>query len=85
LTKEGDEIRFVIIRMHMAGLSPERFAPLGEGILEDAGEDVVRHSLRHAACTGTDLWDSCWIGPPRAKLPPSRFPRWGGSDFRTAL
>jgi len=54
---------------------PERFAPLGEGILEDAGEDVVRHSLRHAAGTGTDLWDSCWIGPPRAKLPPSRFLR----------
>src|SRR4029450_12186582 len=27
-------------------------------ILEDAGEDVVRHSLRHAAGTGTDLWDS---------------------------
>jgi integrase len=70
LMKEGEEIRFVINRMHDGQPLAGKIRSAWEGILEDAGlgEDVVRHSLRHTAATwqmqaGTDLWEAAgWLG-----------------------
>jgi integrase len=70
LMEDGEEIRFVINRMHDGRPLAGKIRSAWEGILEDAGlgEDVVRHSLRHTAATwqmqaGTDLWEAAgWLG-----------------------
>jgi integrase len=63
--KEGEEIRFVVNRMHDGPPIAGKIRSAWEGILEDAGlgEDVERYSLRHTAATwqmqaGTDLWEA---------------------------
>jgi integrase len=66
----GEEIRFVVNRMHDGRMLAGKIRSAWEGILEDAGlgEDVVRHSLRHTAATwlmqkGTDRWQAAgWLG-----------------------
>jgi integrase len=68
--KGGEEIGFVVNRMHDGPPLAGKIRPAWEGILEDAGlgDDVVRHSLRHTAATwqmqaGTDLWEAAgWLG-----------------------
>lgn len=68
--KTGEEIRFVVNRMHDGKPLAGKIRSAWEGILEDAGlgEDVVRHSLRHTAATwlmqrGTDRWQAAgWLG-----------------------
>ncbi|WP_426411968.1 tyrosine-type recombinase/integrase [Bradyrhizobium ganzhouense] len=69
IMKTGEEIRFVINRMHNGQPLAGKIRSAWEGILEDAGlgEDVVRHSLRHTAATwlmqqGTDRWQAAgWL------------------------
>ncbi|MGJ5201828.1 hypothetical protein [Bradyrhizobium sp. SZCCHNS3002] len=66
----GEEIRFVVNRMHDGQPLAGKIRSAWEGILEDAGlgDDVVRHSLRHTAATwlmqqGTDHWQAAgWLG-----------------------
>jgi len=68
--KAGEEIRFVVNRMHDGKPLAGKIRSAWEGIQEDAGlgEDVVRHSLRHTAATwlmqqGTDRWQAAgWLG-----------------------
>lgn len=70
ILKPGEEIRFVVNRMHDGKPLAGKIRSAWEGILEDAGlgEDVVRHSLRHTAATwlmqqGTDRWQAAgWLG-----------------------
>ncbi|MBR0834110.1 hypothetical protein JQ612_12995 [Bradyrhizobium manausense] len=70
IMKTGEEIRFVVNRMHDGQPLAGKIRSAWEGILEDAGlgEDVVRHSLRHTAATwlmqqGTDRWQAAgWLG-----------------------
>ncbi|WGR95727.1 MULTISPECIES: hypothetical protein [unclassified Bradyrhizobium] len=70
LMKDGEEIRFVVNRMHDGQPLAGKIRSAWEGILEDAGlgDEVVRHSLRHTAATwqmqaGTDLWEAAgWLG-----------------------
>ena len=70
ILRDGDEIRFVVNRMHDGQPLAGKIRSAWEGILEDAalGEDVVRHSLRHTAATwlmqeGTDRWQAAgWLG-----------------------
>jgi integrase len=66
----GEDIRFVVNRMHDGQPLAGKIRSAWEGILEDAGlgDDVVRHSLRHTAATwlmqqGTDHWQAAgWLG-----------------------
>jgi integrase len=68
--KLGEEIRFVINRMHDGQPLAGKIRSAWEGMLEDAGlgDDVIRHSLRHTAATwlmpaGTDMWQAAgWLG-----------------------
>lgn len=70
ILKAGEEIRFVVNRIHDGKPLAGKIRSAWEGILEDAGlgEDVVRHSLRHTAATwlmqqGTDRWQAAgWLG-----------------------
>ena len=70
LMEDGEEIRFIVHRMHDGQPLVGKIRSAWEGILEDAGldEDVVRHTLRHTAATwlmqqGTDLWEAAgWLG-----------------------
>jgi integrase len=67
---DGEEIKFVVNRMHDGQMLAGKIRSAWDGILEDAGlgEDVVRHSLRHTAATwlmqrGTDRWEAAgWLG-----------------------
>jgi integrase-like protein len=66
----GEEIRFVVNRMHDGQPLAGKIRSAWEGMLEDAGlkQDVVRHSLRHTAATwlmqaGVELWQAAgWLG-----------------------
>jgi integrase len=66
----GEEIRFVVNRMHDGQPLAGKIRTAWEGILEHAGlgDDVVHHSLRHTAATwlmqqGTDHWQAAgWLG-----------------------
>jgi integrase len=68
--KDGEEIGYVVNRMHDGQPLAGKIRSAWEGILEDAGLglDVVRHSLRHTAATwlmqkGTDRWQAAgWLG-----------------------
>nr|WP_256469726.1 MULTISPECIES: tyrosine-type recombinase/integrase [unclassified Bradyrhizobium] len=68
--REGEQIRFVVNRMHDGQPLAGKIRSAWEGILEDAGlgDDVVRHSLRHTAATwlmqaGVDMWEAAgWLG-----------------------
>ncbi len=70
MMEEGEQIRFVVNRMHDGQSLAGKIRSAWEGILEDAGlgDDVVRHSLRHTAATwlmqkGTDRWQAAgWLG-----------------------
>jgi integrase len=70
IMKGGEEILFVVNRMHDGAPLAGKIRSAWEGILEDAclGDDVVRHSLRHTAATwlmqlGTDRWQAAgWLG-----------------------
>jgi len=70
LMEDGEEIRFIVHRMHDGQPVAGKIRSAWEGILEDAGldGDVVRHTLRHTAATwlmqqGTDLWEAAgWLG-----------------------
>lgn len=70
LLKDGEQIKFVVNRMHDGQMLAGKIRSAWEGILEDAGlgEDVIRHSLRHTAATwlmqqGTDRWQAAgWLG-----------------------
>lgn len=67
---QGEEIAFVVNRMHDGQPLAGKIRSAWEGILDDAGlgYDVVRHSLRHTAATwlmqkGTDRWQAAgWLG-----------------------
>ena len=68
--EDGEEIRYVVNRMHDGRPLAGKIRSAWERILEDAGlgQDVVRHSLRHTAATwlmqkGTDRWQAAgWLG-----------------------
>jgi integrase len=68
--KDGDQIRFVVNRVHDGQALAGKIRSAWDGILEDAGlgDDVVRHSLRHTAATwlmqaGVDMWEAAgWLG-----------------------
>jgi integrase len=70
LMNDGDQIRFVVNRVHDGQPLAGKIRSAWEGILEDAGlgDDVVRHSLRHTAATwlmqaGVDMWEAAgWLG-----------------------
>jgi integrase len=70
LMKDGEQIRFVVNRMHDGQALAGKIRSAWEGILEDAGlrDDVVRHSLRHTAATwlmqaDVDMWEAAgWLG-----------------------
>jgi len=70
LLETGEEIRFVVNRMHDGQPLAGKIRTAWEGILEHAGlgDDVVHHSLRHTAATwlmqqGTDHWQAAgWLG-----------------------
>jgi hypothetical protein len=49
--KDGEQIRFVVNRMHDGQPLAGKIQSAWEGILEDAalGDDMVRHSLRHCS------------------------------------
>jgi integrase len=63
--KDGEEIRFVVNRMHDGPPLAGKMRSAWEDIVEDAGlgEDLERYSLRDTAATwqmqaGTDLWEA---------------------------
>ena len=65
ILENGDQIRFVVNRIHDGQPLAGKIRSAWEGILQDArlGEDVVRHSLRHTAATwlmqaGVDMWEA---------------------------
>ncbi|QOZ32086.1 hypothetical protein [Bradyrhizobium sp. CCBAU 53421] len=68
--RDGEQIRFVVNRMHDGQPLAGKIRSAWNGILEDAGlgDDVVRHSLRHTAATwlmqaGVDMWEAAgWLG-----------------------
>ncbi|WP_375787716.1 hypothetical protein ACE10Z_09675 [Bradyrhizobium sp. Pha-3] len=70
IMRAGDQIRFVVNRMHDGLPLAGKIRTAWKGILEDAGlgDDVVRHSLRHTAATwlmqaGVDMWEAAgWLG-----------------------
>jgi integrase len=70
IMKDGEQIRFVVNRIHDGLPLAGKIRSAWEGILEDAGlgDDVVRHSLRHTAATwlmqaGVDMWEAAgWLG-----------------------
>ena len=70
ILENGDQIRFVVNRIHDGQPLAGKIRSAWEGILQDAGlgEDVVRHSLRHTAATwlmqaGVDMWEAAgWLG-----------------------
>jgi hypothetical protein len=95
LMKAGEQIRFIVNRMHDGQPLAGKIRSAWEGILEDAGlgEDVVRHSLRHTAATwqmqaGTDLWEAAMARHDRRAVrtelrpPPSRLSRGRGGGLR---
>jgi site-specific recombinase XerD len=67
--KDGEEIRFIVHRMHDGQPLAGKIRSAWEGILLDTGldEDVVRHTARHTAATwlmqlGTDLLEAAgWL------------------------
>ena len=76
LIKEGEEIRFVINRMHDGRPLAGKIRAAWDGILEDVGEDVVRHSLRHTAATWQVQAPTCgkaarWLGWIVTSMPAS--------------
>ncbi|MFK4398168.1 site-specific integrase [Bradyrhizobium elkanii] len=68
--RDGEQIRFVVNRLHDGQPLAGKIRSAWNGILEDAGlgDDVVRHSLRHTAATwlmqaGVDMWEAAgWLG-----------------------
>ena len=69
--KEGEEIRFVVNRMHDGQPLAEKIRSAWEGNLEDAYRGYVANAGRHR------LVGSCWMGrhdrrAARAKLRPRR-------------
>ena len=67
--KDGEEIRFIVHRMHDRQPLAGKIRSAWEGILLDTGldEDVVRHTARHTAAIwlmqlGTDLLEAAgWL------------------------
>jgi hypothetical protein len=55
LMKDGEQIRFIVNRIHDGQPLVGKIRSAWEGILEDAGlgDDVVRHSLRHYVASRT--------------------------------
>jgi integrase len=63
--EDGEEIRFIVHRMHDGQPLAGKIRSAWEGILEDAAldEEVVRHTLRHTAATwlmqrGVPIWEA---------------------------
>jgi hypothetical protein len=57
LSRDNDQIRFVVNRVHDGQALAGKIRSAWDGILEDAGlgDDVVRYSLRHTAATRRPL------------------------------
>jgi integrase len=68
--KDGDQIRFVVNRVHDGQALAGKIRSAWDGILEDAGlgDDVVRYSLRHTAATWLMQADATSSGRPRSYL-----------------
>lgn len=64
--KEGEEIGFVVNRMHDGPPLAGKIRPAWEGILEDAGLGDSRSAILPATWqmqAGTDLWEAAgWLG-----------------------
>ena len=89
IMKDGEQIRFVVNRIHDGLPLAGKIRSAWEGILEDAGlgDDVVRHSLRHTAATwlmrgGRMAGNDCGTAGSELRPPPPRFPGRGRGSIR---